>query len=144
MVHSVGMRQPSLPEMMRQLIGAPSVSSVSPDWDQSNAQVIDHLADWCATHPAQTIIDTLEAERVPVGLIYNVEDQLADPHFNARGMFEDVEVNGKTLQIPAIMPKLTETPGRTDWPGLEVGSHNQEILGDLLGLSPTEIADLQN
>ena len=49
MVHSVGMRQPSLPEMMRQLIGAPSVSSVSPDWDQSNAQVIDHLADWCAT-----------------------------------------------------------------------------------------------
>ncbi len=40
------MRQPSLQQMMRQLIGSPSISSVSPEWDQSNAQVIDHLADW--------------------------------------------------------------------------------------------------
>jgi len=41
------MQHPSLLEMMRHLIGSPSVSSVSPEWDSSNAQVIDHLADWC-------------------------------------------------------------------------------------------------
>jgi crotonobetainyl-CoA:carnitine CoA-transferase CaiB-like acyl-CoA transferase len=106
------------------------------------AEIDKALADWCAAHPAQTIIDILEAERVPVGLIYNVEDQFADPHFNARGLFEEVNVNGKPLTIPAIMPRLTGTPGRTDWPGLEVGSHNREILGGLLGLSEAEIADL--
>ncbi len=33
--------------MMQRLIGAPSISSVSPQWDQPNEQVIDHLADWC-------------------------------------------------------------------------------------------------
>ncbi|MCZ6831808.1 MAG: CaiB/BaiF CoA-transferase family protein [Gammaproteobacteria bacterium] len=109
---------------------------------QHRAELDKALADWCASNPAQTIIDILEAERVPVGLIYNVEDQLADPHFNARGMFEEVDVNGKPLKIPAIMPKLTATPGRTDWPGLDVGSHNQEILGGLLGLSDAEIAGL--
>jgi acetylornithine deacetylase len=38
---------PALDTMMSRLIGAPSVSSVSPAWDRSNAQVIDHLADWC-------------------------------------------------------------------------------------------------
>ena len=43
------MREPTLYEMMQRLIGSPSVSSVSPAWDQSNAQVIDHLADWCET-----------------------------------------------------------------------------------------------
>ena len=43
------MHTPKLPAMMRHLIGSPSVSSVSPEWDQSNAQVIDHLADWCET-----------------------------------------------------------------------------------------------
>jgi acetylornithine deacetylase len=32
---------------MQRLIGAPSISSVSPQWDQPNEQVIDHLADWC-------------------------------------------------------------------------------------------------
>ncbi len=41
------MHYPDLPEMMRRLIGSPSVSSVSPEWDQSNRQVIEHLAEWC-------------------------------------------------------------------------------------------------
>ena len=41
------MSPPSLEQMMRELIGTPSVSSVSADWDQSNAGVIDHLASWC-------------------------------------------------------------------------------------------------
>lgn len=41
------MQRPSLAEMLRHLIGSPSVSSVSPTWDQSNAAVIDHLAEWC-------------------------------------------------------------------------------------------------
>ena len=43
------MSQPRLLEMMQRLIGAPSISSVSPEWDRSNAEVIDHLADWCET-----------------------------------------------------------------------------------------------
>jgi crotonobetainyl-CoA:carnitine CoA-transferase CaiB-like acyl-CoA transferase len=101
------------------------------------------LADWCATIPAQQVVDVLEAERVPVGLIYNVEDQMNDPHFNARGMFEEVEVNGKPLKIPAIMPKLSGTPGRTDWPGGEVGSHNDEVLRDILQLDDAAIATLK-
>lgn len=42
-------QHPTLIEMMRHLIGSPSVSSVSPEWDKSNAQVIDHLAGWCET-----------------------------------------------------------------------------------------------
>lgn len=41
------MKQPGILDMMRHLIGAPSISSVSPAWDSSNARVIDHLADWC-------------------------------------------------------------------------------------------------
>ena len=100
------------------------------------------LAEWCARHPARHIVDILEQEQVPVGLIYNVEDQMEDPHYHARGMFEEVMVNGKPLTIPAITPLLHDTPGRTDWPGLEPGSHNREILGGILGLSDEEIAAL--
>ena len=62
------------------------------------------LAAWCVRHPSQWIIDTLEAVRVPVGPIYNVADMMADPHFQARGLFEQVEINGKPLKIPAIIP----------------------------------------
>ncbi len=45
--------------MMRHLIGSPSVSSVSPEWDQSNAQVIDYLAEWCESAG-------LRVERLPI------------------------------------------------------------------------------
>ena len=32
---------------------------------------------------------------MPVGPIYSVEDMMSDPHYNARGMFETVEINGE-------------------------------------------------
>lgn len=109
---------------------------------EHEAEIDAVLASWCQSLPAQTVLSTLEQQRVPAGPIYNVEDMMQDPHFNDRGLFESVEIDGKPLQIPAMMPKLADTPGQTDWPGGEVGSHNQEILGDLLGLSEAEIAQL--
>jgi len=59
-------------------------------------------------------------------------------------LFEEVEVDGKPLKIPAMVPKFSETPGRTDWPGPEVGSFNQEILGDLLGISAADQEKLKD
>ncbi|HWV16723.1 MAG TPA: CaiB/BaiF CoA-transferase family protein [Cellvibrio sp.] len=105
---------------------------------------IDHaLATWCLSRESDEILALLEKARVPAGPIYNVEDMFADPHFNARGMFEQVEINGKPLKIPAILPKLAQTPGRTDWPGLQVGSHTEEILKNLLDFSQEKIAQLK-
>ena len=105
---------------------------------------IDHaLATWCLSKESDGILSLLEEARVPAGPIYNVEDMFADPHFNARGMFEQVEINGKPLKIPAILPKLSETPGRTDWPGGEVGSHTQEILENILSFNKSDIARLK-
>ena len=40
------MAVPPLIHMIRQLIAAPSVSSINPHWDQSNKAVIGHLFDW--------------------------------------------------------------------------------------------------
>ena len=90
-----------------------------------------------------TIIDELEEARVPVGPIYNADDMLADPHYNARGMFEQVEIDGEPLKIPAILPKLSDTPGRTDWAGGEIGAHNEEVLQGILNLSADEVGELR-
>jgi crotonobetainyl-CoA:carnitine CoA-transferase CaiB-like acyl-CoA transferase len=102
------------------------------------------LALWCAGHSSVHIINTLEEVRVPVGPIYSVEDMMADPQYQARGMFEQVEIDGKPLKIPAIMPKLDSTPGRTDWPGAAIGSHNTEVLEGILGLDEAQIAQLRS
>ena len=42
-----------------------------------------------------------------------------------------------------MVPKLSATPGRTDWPGPEVGAFNEEVYGSLLGLSAAELEQLQ-
>jgi crotonobetainyl-CoA:carnitine CoA-transferase CaiB-like acyl-CoA transferase len=101
------------------------------------------LAGWCAAHSSSHIIAVLEEARVPVGPIYSVQDMVNDEHYNARGMFETVEINGKPLKIPAILPKMSGTPGRTDWPGGEVGSHNDEVLRGILHLDDAELAALR-
>ncbi|MCH8105447.1 MAG: CoA transferase [Proteobacteria bacterium] len=100
------------------------------------------LSTWCSQNDSTDLLRTLDSSKVPAGPIYDAEDMINDAHFNARGLFECVEINGKPLKIPAILPKLNKTPGSTRWPGPELGSHNQEVLGELLGLSSDEMDSL--
>jgi crotonobetainyl-CoA:carnitine CoA-transferase CaiB-like acyl-CoA transferase len=115
----------------------------------SNAQRVVHeaeidqvLSNWCASHSLAAAMEILEQHRVPCGPVYSVADMVDDEHFNQRGLFEQVEINGQPLKIPAIMPKLADTPGATDWPGPEIASHTDEILQEL-GLDAEKIADLK-
>jgi crotonobetainyl-CoA:carnitine CoA-transferase CaiB-like acyl-CoA transferase len=58
-------------------------------------------------------------------------------------MLEEVEVGGRSLIFPAIVPKLSATRGTTDWPGPPVGAHNREVLNGLLGLGQDEMDRLE-
>jgi len=107
------------------------------------AEIDAALASWCLSKDSEEILLLLEQARVPGGPIYNVEDMMGDEHFNARGLFEQVEINGKPLKIPAILPKLEKTPGRTDWPGAAVGSHTENVLQDLLALNADDLQRLR-
>jgi crotonobetainyl-CoA:carnitine CoA-transferase CaiB-like acyl-CoA transferase len=103
------------------------------------AEVDGAIAAWTETLPAAEVMQRLAAADVPVGPLYSAKDIAQDPHYAARGMLEEVEVGGRPLKIPAIAPKLAQTPGRTDWPGPRVGAHNAEILGGLLGLGQDDL-----
>ena len=110
---------------------------------QHEAEIDAAIAAWTGSLASAAALAELEAARVPAGPINSVADMLADPHFNARGLFEEVDVNGKPLKIPAMLPKLSATPGRTDWPGPEVGAFNEEVYSGLLGLSAADLEQLQ-
>ncbi len=120
----------------------------NPDYASNSNRVVHQeyidgvLATWCAQRPMTSAMQTLEDNRVPCGPVYSVADMMEDPHFKQRGLFEQVEINGEPLRIPAILPKLSNTPGATEWPGAAVGSHSDEILSGL-GLDETQIAALK-
>jgi crotonobetainyl-CoA:carnitine CoA-transferase CaiB-like acyl-CoA transferase len=107
------------------------------------AEIDAAIAAWTASVGATQVLQQLEAASVPAGPIYSVVDMMQDPHFHARGLFQEVEIDGKPLKIPAIPPFLSATPGGTTWPGPAVGAHNHEILGGMLGLSDAALAALQ-
>ncbi len=96
------------------------------------------IAVWTKARPAAEVIRLLEQAQVPVGPIYNVADMFNDPHYQARGLFEQVSSDQGDIKIPAILPKLSASPGRTDWPGGAVGTHTREIL-EQAGFSTDEI-----
>jgi len=116
--------------------------ATNPGRVQHEAEIDRVLSHWCLQNDSLPLLEILDQNKVPAGPIYNVEDMVNDAHFSARGLFENIEVNGKPLKIPAIMPKLDKTPGRTRWPGPQLGSHNQEVLGGLLELSVDELKGL--
>ena len=111
-----------------------------------HATLIDEaIAAWTHTQPYDEAFARLDAADVPCGPIYSVADQVHDPHFAARGLIEHVTVDtGEDVAIPAIAPHLSETPGRTTWPGPPLGAHNDEVYGDLLGLDAAVRADLRS
>lgn len=106
-------------------------------------EVDDALAAWTRTLTVEEALVALEAASVPAGPIYSVADMMEDEQYRARELFEEVEAGGKPLKIPAIAPKLSATPGRTDWAGPPLGAHTREVLQEMLGLDEEEIQRLQ-
>jgi formyl-CoA transferase len=90
-------------------------------------------------------IDKIFGENgVPYGLVYNAKDIWEDPQNQFRRNIvevQDPEIG--SVQMQSVTPRLSETPGkvRSSSPGL--GEHNQEVWGEILGLTEEELEDLR-
>ncbi len=51
---------------------------------------------------------------------------------------------GEAVTVPAIVPKLSGTPGGTRWAGPELGEHTDVVLREELGLGDAELARLRS
>lgn len=110
------------------------------------ADDLDELIEgWTKKHTVEEIQNILDDADVPVGTIYSVADIVDDEHYVARDMLIEGEVEGMgAVKMPGLAPKLSATPGCVEWYGKEPGSHNEEIYGELLGLSGEEISRLSD
>src|SRR6056300_736366 len=107
-------------------------------------QTIDQaLAAWTSSISSTEVLRILAEADVPSGPMYSVEDMFADPQYQARGMFEEVQAGDKTVTIPAIMPRLSSTPGQTRWAGPAAVGDDTDATYAELGLSSDEIQSLR-
>jgi len=109
------------------------------------AQEIDAaIQAWCARLPIDAALERLGAADVPASKIFSVADMFSDPQFVARGMIERAALpDGSALAVPAVTPKLSETPGGTRWLGPRLGEHTDEVLRSL-GYDDSQIAALRH
>ena len=102
------------------------------------------LGAWAAERTVDEVMAVLDAASVPAGRIYTVADIAADPHYQARGMIEQVQMSdGTSMAVPGIVPKLSRTPGghRRNAPAL--GQDTDAVLSNM-GLTPEQIQTLKD
>ncbi|MEV6494897.1 CoA transferase [Actinoplanes sp. NPDC051633] len=102
------------------------------------------IAEWTSTRPADDLLALLHDKGVPAGRIFRAKDMFADPHFAAREAIVTVpHPDFGELPMQNAVPKLSETPGAVRSAGPELGEHNDEIYGGLLGLDDDARARLR-
>jgi formyl-CoA transferase len=100
------------------------------------------IGEWTAAHSVDEVLAALDAASVPAGKIYTVADIAADPHYQARGMIQQVQMDdGSTLAVPGIVPKLSRTPGSHRRNAPNVGQDTLAVLREV-GLTPAQIQAL--
>ncbi|MEM8635863.1 MAG: CaiB/BaiF CoA-transferase family protein [Pseudomonadota bacterium] len=101
------------------------------------------INDWTRTKTVSELEALMDEHAVPSGKIYRAPDMLEDPHYDAREAIVEVEDEtwGK-IPMQNTFPRFSHTQGEVRWAGPDLGQHNQDIFGGLLGLDEDELSRL--
>ncbi len=101
------------------------------------------LASWIEGQPVDALCEALDAAKLAYSFIYSIEDIMNDPHYEARGTIASVpDPKIGPVRMAGVVPRFSDTPEQPIAPAPDLGQHNAEIYGGLLGLSPERIAAL--
>ncbi|MCZ6465807.1 MAG: CoA transferase [Alphaproteobacteria bacterium] len=135
---------------LAEAMGQPELASAGRYGQQArrlaNRDEVDRLASrWVGSMSLAEVMEICLAHEVPCGPLNTIADIFADPHFKARGnlvTIDDPEVG--EVVVPSVIPRLSATPGRIAHLGPALGDANEDVLGNLLGLSGEEMARLRD
>jgi crotonobetainyl-CoA:carnitine CoA-transferase CaiB-like acyl-CoA transferase len=114
---------------------------------KANEEALDALiADWTVQRSPVEVMHTLQAAGVAATPVYNTEALCNDPQFQQRDYMVPIDhpvtgaipaagIPGLYSALPKDALQYTAAP--------QLGEHNEEVLGRLLGLSASEIARLK-
>jgi formyl-CoA transferase len=133
----IGANSDSIFKRLMKAIGRPDLAAdealATNEGRVPRAEELDQAIErWTRAHDLGAVLGALERAEVPAGRVYDAEDIINDAHYAARRMIEQWHLpDGKPMRIPAVVPKLSATPGATRWLGPALGEHTADILNSL-------------
>lgn len=88
--------------------------------------------------------DIFDEAGIPYSPVNTMKDICEDPHIRHRNMIVEIDQPGiGPMKIAGSPFRLSETPGEVFSPAPMLGEHTEEVLRDILGYSPEDIATLR-
>ncbi len=101
------------------------------------------IGEWTIQHNHYEVMHILQRAGVAAGAALNAREVLSDPQLRERKYFvEQTHPEAGTHLYPGFPVKLSRTPASFRRPAPCIGQHNDHVLGEILGLSRDEIAQL--
>ena len=125
------------PDTPRVPPATPELPSVEAPWrpqrEARRAEVDAFVSHWTSGMTRDEILSACEAGQVPCGPVYGIDEIFADPQYAARENLVRVDdERAGELVLPAVCPRLSETPGSIRWAGRALGADSAAILADWL------------
>ena len=117
----------------------------SPSARLANAEELGRiLDDHFKTRQKSEVFYAAHQRRFIYGLIQSPQEVMADPQYEDRGYFIDIEHPAVgTVKYPGPPFMLSSTPWQASRPAPTLGQHNREVLGPLVGNSDSELSRLR-
>ena len=109
-----------------------------------NMEEVDGLVQaWLKDMAVEDALAALKKFKVPCSPLPTFDQVASDPHLKEREMLVEVEqaVSGKVKLVGSVY-KMSKTPGNRKMRVPDVGEHNKDIYGDLLGMDAAELEKL--
>jgi crotonobetainyl-CoA:carnitine CoA-transferase CaiB-like acyl-CoA transferase len=143
----------ALSEVYKRLLQAIGLDSNNPKWESArvNLESIEGiefdaiLRGWIAERTTTDVVRILNEAQVPCAPIMTARDVAENPHYQARDMhIEWDDLQAGPVKGIGVVPKFSLTPGKI-WRGSPgIGSDNQPVYVDLVGISDAELENLKN
>ena len=137
----------NIAERVMRLVGHPEY--IDEPWFQSGSERAQHadeldavVSEWIGERTREEVVDAFEEVGAAVAPIYNVEDIMSDPQYEALNSIttvEDPELG--PIKMQNVFFRLSETPGEIHSTGPRLGEHNEAVYEEL-GIKKNELEEL--
>ena len=130
--------------MGREDLGTAAAFATIPQRNAQRAEVNGLVTAWTQNLPCAQILAECARHEVPCSKLMSIAEIFHDPQFAARQNLMEIEdPRVGAITLPSPVPKMSVTPPVVEHAGPALGAANDEILGDLLGLTSRDIAALK-